>query len=180
MQIIGVSGDGIGAGKTTFCRRFTCEVWSLAGALRGELKKICPEYDWFNRTQAYKETRFKHKGRIIDKLQVQDGDIGDMPTVRDALIIYGQWQCRDDNNYWVRQLSTRLADRMNIADGVKIIGIDDVRKVNEVNYLREVYKNRFTHIHMNTIGAIHEAVFDNEELAKLADYTVSWDKGEKI
>lgn len=176
MKIIGISGSGIGAGKTSFARKMADEVWSLAGALRAELKKVCPEYDWFNRTQEYKNKRFKHAARVCNYLDIQHGDIDTMSTVRDALIVYGQYRCRDDEAYWVRVMCERLDQRLHIADGVKVIGIDDVRKLCEVQYLRDKYGEKFIHFHMDTKCATPEEVFENEQLAAIADYRVRWEK----
>lgn len=174
MKIIGVSGSGIGSGKTSFARRMGDEVWSLAGALRQELSSICPTYKWFDRTQAYKDSRFKHSWQIHAALKTDD--VPPMKTVRDALLVYGQWKCRDDERYWVRTMCDYMEPRLHIADGVKVIAIDDVRKVCEAQYLREKFKENFIHFHLVTDSAIPEEVFENSELAALADYQVRWEK----
>ena len=176
MKIIGVSGDGIGAGKSSFCKKLTNEVWSLAGALRDELKRVCPEYDWFNKSQEYKTQPFTHSSRLLDKLGCTTlEDLPRMRTVRDAMIVYGQFKCEQEGeNYWVRELSSKLDQRLHIMDGCRTIGIDDVRKVVEIEYLREKYHRDFLHFHIVTDSAIPEAQFDNAALSKVADYHVSW------
>jgi len=178
MKIIGVSGDGIGAGKSSFCRKLTNEVWSLAGALRDELKRVCPEYDWFNKSQEYKNQPFTHSSRLLDKLGCTTlENLPRMRTVRDAMIVYGQRMCEQGgDNYWVRELTTKLDTRLHIMDGCRTIGIDDVRKVVEIEHLREKYHRDFIHFHLVTAAATAEPQFENEQLKQMADYTVSWEK----
>jgi hypothetical protein len=178
VHIIGVSGSGIGAGKSSFCRKFADETWSLAGQLRAELKRMFPAYDWFNKEQAYKESRFREGEVLVLKAGVslsEDSRI-DIRTVRDALIFYGQVRCEQDEQYWVKCLAERLDPRLNIADGVTRIGIDDIRKVCEVEYLREKYGKQFQHFHIVTPQAEKEIHFDNDKLAEMCDYQIRWSK----
>ena len=176
VRIIGVSGSGIGAGKSTFCRKFADETWSLAGALRKELLSLFPEYDWFNKDQAYKESLFK-KGSDLLTAAGASGSGENIRTVRDALIFYGQVKCAVDPQYWVKCMAERLDERVKIGDGVVNIGIDDVRKVCEVEYLRGKYGRDFYHFHIVTPQAEKEKHFDNDKLAEMCDYQIRWSRG---
>ena len=91
-KILAISGDGIGAGKTTLANRLAPgKVRSLAAAMRTELEALYPAYDWFNKTQEYKANT------LVKEF--------DNKTVRQVLIEYGQTRCDKDSLYWVRKLS---------------------------------------------------------------------------
>jgi hypothetical protein len=153
--IVLVSGDGIGAGKTTFAHRLKGTQLSLAGALRDELQATYPAYDWHRRDQEYK-----------DNTLVPEWGPG--ATVRQAMLEYGQQQCKDRPWYWARRTANLiLAGR----EGIYII--DDVRKGIELKEFRLAFAN-VVHYHVHNWEARHEPAFDNAELAALADYVVSW------
>lgn len=161
MRIILVSGDGIGAGKSTLAKQLGDETWSLAGAMRTELQQRFPNYDWWNRTQEYKaNTRVKEMG---DK------------TVRQVLIEYGQMMCAQDKAYWVRKLADRLEGLGHLANGVSRIAVDDVRKVLEVEHIRSRFRD-VVHYHVSNPAAVSEAEFENDKLRLIADYNIEWKK----
>jgi len=171
MKLFVVSGDGIGAGKSTFCKRMCDETWSLAGALRQDLRRNFPAYDWFNKDQAYKNTDF----REVEKLETLLGlNIARRMTIRDVLILYGQVKCSNDPVYWVRELCSVLIPRVQLADGVDIIGIDDLRKVCELEYFKATFPRDLVHFHIISSQAIEEPEFENQKLKQLADYTLAW------
>lgn len=156
-----ISGDGIGAGKTTLARSLGDQVWSLAGALRDELALLYPNYDWHNRTQAYKE-----------KTIVKEADYR---SVRQVLIEHGQAQCERDPVHYVRQIVDKLKGVSRIASGTSRVAVDDLRKVIELEYFREHLPN-VVHYHIVNPDAIPEKHFQNEELKLRADYLIQWSK----
>lgn len=161
MVVIAISGSGIGAGKTTFAKKFGHPVWSLAGGLRYELSRIYPNYDWENRTQEYKDkTIVKEAGK---------------KTIRQVLVEHGQHVCATNPDHYVSILAERLKGGLAPQP---IVAIDDVRKVLEVNFLRSKFPktNEFMHIHIHWDKAIYEPEFENEELAKIADYIITRNK----
>jgi hypothetical protein len=162
-RLILISGSGPGAGKSTFARKMGDEVWSIAGALRAELQKLYPQYDWFNKSQEYK-----------DNTKVAEyGEYGDRKSVREVLVEYGQKKCADNPYTWVSQLSARLLDESQLLAGSRVYCIDDVRKVCELEYLRGRFIN-VTHFHLETAGVPLEPEFENDELKARADYVVQW------
>lgn len=160
MSILAISGDGIGAGKSTAAKALSRgNVWSLAGALREEMQRDFPGYDWFNKGQDYKEnTKVRELG----------------VNVRTALIDRGQIRCNEDPAYWVRKLCDKVEATDKLAGAPLIIAIDDVRKVLEINYLRDRFGKSITHIHMINRDAIYEPQFENAALAEMADYHMGW------
>lgn len=177
-KILGISGSGIGAGKSSFAKKMAGEVWSLAGALRKELTKKFPGYKWYDKSQEYKNMRFTETIfdpfllSALEKTKTHEGG----KTVRDVMIAYGQMKCANDPKYWPRILAADLQERLKIMDGVHTVAIDDIRKVLEVEYLREKFAPNFIHFHIDTGSAIGEDYFDNDLLAEMADYTVKWEK----
>lgn len=163
MKLILVSGDGIGAGKTTLASRLADQTWSLAGALREELTWLYPDYNWWDRTQVYKaETKVRECGG---------------KTVRDVLIEHGQAQCAKDPLHYVRKLADKLAGGARLADGVRRIAVDDLRKVIELEYLREKFPD-LLHYHVVNAAAGQEQHFQNDDLRARADYQIEWKKKE--
>ncbi len=134
------------------------EVWSIAGLLRKDLCREYPYYDWYNKTQAYKD------GTIV----AETGK-----TVRQMLFEEGQKHSSADPAYWVRLLIADLNERLRIADGPKNVAIDDVRKVEELAAIRDAFPN-VIHVHVISPGAIEEPEFDNGALEALCEYTVRW------
>jgi len=171
-QIIAISGSGIGAGKTTLAKKLLAESWSLAGALRKSLKRIYPATDWYNKTQEFKSQRFTGDIRAI----FPDADVSERLTNRDIMLRYGQMKCTNDDVHWARELVNDLEERLNIADGAHTIAVDDVRKVCEIEYLREAYGERLIHLHVDTDSATAEAEFDNASLRARADYLIKWER----
>lgn len=157
MRIILVSGDGAGAGKTVAANKFSTEVWSLASQIRAEVSKLYPAYDWWNRSQMYKNTT-----------PVPEWSAS--ATVRDVLFEYGQQKCDNDPEYWVRILANGVKQRALIYDAITNIAIDDVRKMCELHYL----KSRFPciHVHVENPLAVIEPTFDAPQLKEAADYVI--------
>lgn len=155
-----ISSDGPGSGKSFLARKLGDEVWSIAGALREELKRKYPEYDWFNKSQEYKDKTVVHEYS--------------RKSVRDVLIDYGQKACQDNPKVWVEKLADRLQSSMTIAAGAHNYCIDDCRKVCEIDYLRAKFGSIVTHIHVETPGVPAEPQYDNEELKRRADYVIKW------
>lgn len=155
-----ISGDGRGAGKTTAALRLADQVWSLAGALRDDLYKVLPGYEWSNRTQEYK-----------DNTLVKEWD---NKSVRRVMTEYGQSKCKNDPQYWVRRMAYRLEGAMEFATGLTKYAVDDVRKMCELQLLKEKFGDSVLHIHVVNPDAIYEPEFENEQLAKAADYRITW------
>ncbi len=157
-MIVAISGSGRGSGKTTLAEKVSDEVWSIAGLLRKDLKVRYPEYDWYNKSQKYKDsTIVSETGK----------------TVRQMLFEEGQKHSSADPAYWVRMLIGSLKERMRIADGPKNVAIDDVRKVEELDAIKDAFPN-VLHVHVTSPGAIAEPEFDNDALNDRADYAVYW------
>lgn len=134
------------------------ETWSIAGLLRKDLKIKFPDYDWYNKSQTYKDSVIvRETGK----------------SVRTMLYEEGQRHSAADAGYWVRMLISDLNARLKLADGPKVIAIDDVRKVEELRLIRAAYPETI-HFHVVSPGAIAEPEFQNVELAALADYTCQW------
>lgn len=158
MVILAISGSGIGAGKTTLARRYSPHIWSLAGALRQELSIMYPNYDWFNKTQEYKDfTKVKERDNV---------------TVRQVLIAHGQLRCEEDPLYWVRTMSDKLKGTIHLMGAGTVLPIDDVRKVSEVLYMREIFGKDFLHYHVSNPLAKPEPEFEADKLERLADYII--------
>lgn len=156
-RVILISGDGVGAGKTTLARRFGT-VLSLAGALRDELTAIYPNYDWFNRTQEYKELTLVPEW-------------GESATVRQVLIEHGQGKCAADPLHYARILVDRVKRMSGMAGGV--VAVDDLRKLIELDHFRAELLD-VVHLHLICPSAQPEAHFQNDELRARADYYIAW------
>lgn len=153
MRIFAISGDGIGAGKSTLAAKLSARVWSFATEMREELQRQFPKYDWFNRTQEYKD------GTTVTELG---------KTVRQVLIEYGQQKCASDALYWARLLADRIA-----LSAPNLVAIDDLRKMCEIHHLRERFGEDVTHIHVVHAFSKPEPEFENDLLADAADYIIS-------
>lgn len=153
MRLILISGDGIGAGKTTLAKAFGVEVVSLAGAIREDLKREFPQYDWFNRSQDYKSMVMPETGS----------------TIRQKMVDYGEAACRINPTHWVERLIEQLTTKV----GAGVYAIDDLRKTIELEKFREFAE--VCHIHISFSGAIPEPQYDSAELKKRADYVIHRD-----
>lgn len=174
-QIIAISGSGIGSGKSTAASKLADEVWSLAGTLRDDLRRVFPGTDWYDKSQEYKARPFG--GDVSKVAGLQEMLAGkESLSNRDIMIAYGQAKCNEQPTYWARRLAEGLRSREQIADGVRTVAIDDLRKVCEIEYLRTMFGDRVIHLHIDTGSAIPEANYDNEQLRDLADYVLSWEK----
>lgn len=166
MVIYLISGSGSAAGKTTLAESLvggsgSHRVWSIAGPMRDELCKVYPDYRWHKKDQEYKE-----------KTLVPEYKRG--YTVRDVLREYGQEKSRAYPTYWVERLVDRIKHLPT--GGYPLLAIDDVRKVEELNYLKVKFPNEYVHFHVKTSTAVQEPLFDNRDLEAVADYVVSWEK----
>jgi len=160
MKVIAISGDGMGAGKTFLANKLAPEETrlSLASYLRSDLARQYPNYDWYNKTQVYKDNTLVHEtGK----------------TVREMLMTYGASKRTIDSDYWVNYLLdgvfyiiNNAKDRANL-----IITIDDIRFVNEIEKLRSSFGTAVTHMHVISSKAKSEP-FDNAALRDLADYII--------
>ena len=166
MRIFLFSGSGNGSGKSTAARKMTQDVWSLANSIRDSLTARYPLYNWYNKSQHYK-----------DNTIIEEYEIGNK-SMRQVMIEYGQLRCKDNPTYWADMLVGYLKNRHFIADGTSIIGVDDIRKLCELDTIKNAFPGQVTHYHLTTpIGiAKVEPEFENEELAKVADYHLTWNK----
>ena len=161
MKLILISGNGIGAGKTTLADQLSDHRMSHATELRHMMCAEFPEVDWYDTTQ-------EGKLRPINK---PNGT-----TVREALIGYGQGKCAADQVVWARTLGDRLdEDWVNTKFGVYLIGtvaVDDLRKVCELEHLRSRFPD-LVHVHLKYAAAIPEPQYDADELEALANYVIT-------
>jgi hypothetical protein len=154
--LILISGSGSGAGKTTLAKRFKCEIATLADGIRGHLKDIDPNIDWFNKDQVFKDSVLQTYGC----------------TVRDVLLKVSLQKIAEFGEaYWCEFLFKSIIK--NIDDGP--VAIDDVRKLIERSYFVDRLEN-VIHFHVQSSRSKYEA-FDNEALRDLANYVLTWDKG---
>lgn len=163
MKLVLISGDGAGAGKTYAARLFGQSTWTLADGIRGELAIRYPNYNWYNRTQEYK-----------NHTHVKEWERGDK-TVREVLLKYGQVACAGNPKYWVERLCDKLKNSQEFVQGVTTIAVDDVRKVCELEHFRANFRD-VVHIHVESETAVFEPEFEAEQLKALADYVVRWQK----
>ena len=164
MKIFLFSGSGNGSGKSTAAKKLTQDVWSLANAIRDELTYKYPAYNWFNKSSAYKNTT-----------NIEEYGNGKM-TMREVMVEYGQQPCKTNPTFWADKLVSYLSNRHFIADGVGVIGVDDIRKVCELETIRRAFPNQVTHFHISSASALHEPEFQNDELETMADYVLRWEK----
>lgn len=163
MNLLLISGDGIGAGKTTLARRMVGQsnVIGLAGALRDELFQLYPNTSWWDKSQEGKNKLVQGKGQYEGM------------TVRASLIHHGQHQCTTLGlDYWAQRLKESIIDMRENESEQTILAIDDVRKVVELEVLRNIPHVETTHIHVRWAGAIYEPEFENAELSLRADYII--------
>lgn len=161
MKFFLISGDGIGAGETRLSKLIAHDTWSFANAMRQELTYRYPNYNWYNKTQEYK-----------DRVIVEEWPT--TATVRQVMLEYGQSRCKDDPGYWAHKMVDYLKGRYFIADGVSIIGIDDCRKICEREIIMNAFPGKVTHFHIENDRAIKEPEFENEKLKEVANYIVRW------
>lgn len=159
-----ISGDGRGAGKTTLARNLVDEDsrYSLANLIRAELTDALPAYDWYATDQAYKDqTSVPEWGSV---------------SVRDVMVKYGQDRCKESPTYWVDALIEEIHAELVELRRIPVVVVDDVRKVLEVERLREWARGwdiPVTHFHVINPLADDEP-FANDDLRGLADYLITW------
>ncbi len=152
MMVYLISGSGQGSGKTTLARKLVAEsaIFSIAGPMRRELKALYPGYDWFNKSQEYKEN-------------TPVTEYGGLP-LRQVLIRYGEEQRKKDFRVWPR----KLVAEMLVAPALSVAAIDDVRYLAELVLLKEAFPSA-VHFHVHYYDAVKEAC-DTSELSEIADY----------
>jgi adenylosuccinate synthase len=91
-------------------------------------------------------------------------DIGSQND-RNALIEAGKRLDRDTDGMWVRDGSRRYIDEHKDCD---VILIDAVRTNRQIHYLRELYGEKFVHIHISVPYAVAKAHYESRAAA--------WDK----
>jgi hypothetical protein len=157
MTVYIVSSNGVGAGKTYLANKLGAIPRSLAAALRGELKEIYPNYDWFNKTQEYKENTLVAE---CDGL-----------TVRRVLQIYGQSKKTENPNYWTDKVLNDIAADNDFED--RFYSIDDIREAREVTRIKDTIF-QVVHFHIECSASIPENVFEQEysKLKTMADYVI--------
>ena len=165
MKIFLFSGSGNGSGKSSAARLLTQDVWSLANAIRSDMQKRYPGYNWFNKSSDYKNAT------IIPEYG------NGKKTMRQVMVEVGQQPCLTNPTYWVDKLIDQLRGLNNIA-GNGTVGIDDIRKVCELKAIRSAFPGAVTHFHVDNLTgtATIEPEFENEQLALLADYRLTWGK----
>lgn len=160
MKIIAISGDGMGAGKTYLANKIAPAATrlSMAAYLRSDLSRLYPAYEWYNKTQHYKDTTVVHEtGK----------------TVREMLMTYGASKRQMDADYWVNYLLDQIYYIYNNSkdrDGI-VITIDDIRFINEIERLRSSFPTSVVHAHVISSKAKPEP-YDNDHLRDIADYIV--------
>ncbi len=161
--IYAVSGSGNRAGKTTFAKSLSPHVFSLANALRDDLKSQYPQYDWFNKDGRYKDIT------MIEELNM---------TMREVMVKYGQEKCAQNPMYWADKLCQQIQNKLGwVADTyVTTATIDDIRKLGELDLLRAHFAGNVVHYHVESPQAIAEPHFENDQLRAIADYVISWNR----
>lgn len=154
-RIILISGDGIGAGKTTLAERLGWRL-SLAQGIREDLEARYPSIPWHSTDQETKSQRFEELGGR---------------TMREVMIQYGQERCAQVPDYWVERWSF-YADAAMLLSGIGAAVVDDLRKIVELESFRRRYGAFVTHLHVEYPGAIPEPQYDNEQLKARADYII--------
>ena len=153
MAIIVVSGNGIGAGKSHFARRLdTSYVLSLAAPIRDDLADRYPAYPWYS-------TKQYDKALVCRETNL---------TLRQMMVDYGQAKCKEDPCYFPK----RLVDKVMALPHCNI-AVDDLRKMCELVYFREVFGDCLLHFHIVYPNAIPEPLYDADELMVAADYVVT-------
>lgn len=159
MKILAISGDGTGAGKTYLANKLCpTNKLSLAAYLRADLTRSYPQYDWYNKTQEYKENTLVHEtGK----------------TVREMLMSYGASKRHMDCDYWVNYLLDEVYYIYNNSKDREslVISIDDIRFINEIERLRSCFPTAVVHVHVISSKAKPEP-YDNEHLRDMADYII--------
>jgi len=159
-----ISGDGRGAGKSTLARNLVGEdnVYSLAREIRRELKAKYPDYDWYSKDQAVKDTTMIPEWGSV--------------SMREVMVRYGQAKCEEVPTYWVDKLTDEF-DEWGVLDWLRDrAAVDDIRKPLEAVALRmwaDMREIPVLHIHVVNPMADDEP-FANDELRGMADYLITW------
>ena len=158
MKIILISGNGTGAGKTTLAHTVADQVLSLADIIRSGLVKKYPAYDWYRKDQEYKETT------LVTETQ---------KTVREMLVEEGQRRCKKNPAYWVQKLAEFIkADAFYKS---QVVAIDDIRKMIELQIMKEKFHGMVSHLHVIYKDAKSEQHLygkDDEALQAVANYVI--------
>ena len=153
-----ISGEGRGAGKTTFARKMGGKVYSLAGAIRADLERMYPAYPWHAQDQ---ETK--------DNTRISEWD---NLSMREVMVRYGQSKCIDNPAYWAIILGQTIANETSYKRFPLVV--DDVRKIVELDHFHDTFgKGEILHFHIvNPLADAED--YDNRELMSRADYLVTW------
>lgn len=160
MKIIFISGDGHGAGKTYLARKFTNgshQIFSIANTIRFEISQNYKNYDWYNKSPHYK-----------DHTIVKETNL----TIRQMLDKFGRQKKAQKKLYWAIALANSLIYAKE-NDKLDIVVIDDLRFVDEMNYIKARFHEDTTcHFHVVNKHAVPEPNYENERLKKIADYYI--------
>ena len=157
MKLFLISGDECGVGKSTFANTLSLNVWSFATALRGDLNKCYPLYEWFRKDQEYKNTTY------IKELNC---------NMRDALVKHGERRRAENPDYWANILAGRIGELYSVVVSGGSLAVDDLRYMNELRVIRERHPYmQITHFHLKTKTSL-PTENDAAQLAEVADYIV--------
>jgi hypothetical protein len=111
-----------------------------------------PGYPWHSKSQTDKNIICSATGQ----------------TLRQMMVEYGQGKCRDDACYFPKRLVQKIMEHPTAS-----FAIDDLRKMCEIVYLREIFGDSLVHFHMVYPHAKAEPIYDAEELMVACDYLVT-------
>lgn len=157
MRLFVVSADESGLGKTTLASSLVGEhnVLSLAGYVRKELQDKYPGYEWYNKSQNYKDRTV-----VLEHPKYF--------TVRECLVEHGEARHLTDSLKWVRKAVDYLQNLERMPN-TSSVAIDDLRFPEELSALREAFPD-LVHFHIVEEGNVQASPFDD-----VADYLVHHD-----
>lgn len=156
-----ISGTGQGAGKTTLANRLVTPFYvvSLANKMREHLQNLHPQYDWFNKSQDYKDNT------IVD---------GTGKSIRQNLVDAAESAREKDPDVWVRLAADEIDLRLHSDAMLENFAIDDIRRTHEVYHIRGRFPNEpILHFHIDYQSAILEPLYENDRLRQIADYVIT-------